>query len=110
MNKVFAKEVSINDVNGTSFHGHKVCATLNELRELYGEPHFGDGYKVQHDFALKTYEGVVFTIYDWKMPRFSDNKVIDWHVGGFTNSDTRRAYNTVNLDLLNLRSKKINNE
>jgi len=107
MNKVFAKEVSMNKLNGTSFHGYEVNATLNELRELYGEPHFGDGDKVLYDWALISYEGVVFSIYDWKVRGvWHGNTPIDWHIGGFSSSDTRKAKNTINLDLLNLRAKK----
>lgn len=82
-------------VYGTSFHGSTFKATANELRKLFGnEDYIGDKYcKVQYDWDIegkmdngKTYE---FSFYDWKEYRdYSDDEVIEWHIGGSSNELT----------------------
>ena len=84
-------------VYGTSFHGSEFKATVNELRELFGEEDCtGDEYdKSQHDWGIEgkmddgeTYE---FSFYDWKEYREYDNdETISWHIGG-TNKELTEA-------------------
>lgn len=69
------------DVNGTCLQGYIEC-TYNELRETFGEPGEGDGYKVQAEWCGKTSDGTVFTIYDWKEYETPPEQVTEWHIGG----------------------------
>ena len=72
---------------GTSFHGHTIKATYNELVDLLGKPGSGDGgYKVNFDWIgeVARHDGAysVFTVYDWKERyRPKGNQSIDWHIG-----------------------------
>ena len=97
-NKYIMKAIEIkhnSSVYGTSFHGSTFKATANELRKLFGnEDCIGDKYcKVQYDWDIegkmddgKTYE---FSVYDWKEYRdYSDDEVIEWHIGGSSNELT----------------------
>lgn len=74
--------------NGTSFHGHTIRLSLNELLGFCGfEPHsyMGTDDKVQYEWEMETDDGDVFTIYDWKEYRiFQDHEVIEWHIGSHT--------------------------
>jgi len=53
-----------------------------DLVAKLGEPHFGDGEKVQVEWTIEFDDGTIATIYDWKDPR-SVQKIEHWHVGGF---------------------------
>jgi len=70
--------------NNTSFHGHTVLATMDQLVKVCGEPQYdgsGDD-KVQYEWDMETEDGRVFTIYDWKEYRyFRNDEVIKWHIG-----------------------------
>ena len=87
------KRVESGDGGGTSYHGHEIKATLNELKELYGEPGNGDGDKVNHDWVLQMNDKTIFTIYDWKRRSVRDDIQISWHIGGFSSNDTSKAKN-----------------
>ena len=70
--------------NGTSFHGHTVSATLEQLIQVCGQPHaWGSAdEKSQYDWYMETEDGKVFTIYDWKEYReIDEDEVIQWHIG-----------------------------
>jgi hypothetical protein len=80
--------------SGTSFHDSTITASLNQLKTICGEPQsYGDpNDKVQYDWDMETEDGTPFTIYDWKeYRRFGAHEMIEWHIGGFTGSDTRKA-------------------
>ena len=70
---------------GTSFHGHTITATYNQLVEVLGKPQQSqnDGSdKTNFDWTCETKEGVVFTVYDWKEYRkIKPNEKIEWHIG-----------------------------
>ena len=91
------KRVESGNANGTSYHGHKIKATLNELKELYGEPDNGDDDKVNNDWVLQMNDQTIFTIYDWKQRyrilSIQDDVQTSWHIGGFSIYDTGRAKN-----------------
>ena len=65
---------------GTSLQGYVECS-YSLLVQLFGSPMEG-GDKSKAEWVVKTDDGVVFTIYDWK----SDVDPIhntEWHIGGF---------------------------
>ena len=72
--------------NGTSFHGVVIEATVQELRDIFGEPDYeqNDGSdKSNFDWSGVTSDGEVFTVYDWKeYRRLPEHEVIEWHIGG----------------------------
>ena len=75
---------STSDGNGTSFNGHTIRATVNQLTAVCGEPYeYGDPHdKVQYEWVMETEIGTVFTIYDWKEYRTYDkDTAINWHIG-----------------------------
>jgi extradiol dioxygenase family protein len=95
MNSSFMPLQDANSVNGTSFYGDVVFATLNELRYVLGEPVYeqNDGSdKVNMEWNLETHNGSVFTVYDWKEYKsIHPNKQIEWHIGGHSRFDTHLA-------------------
>jgi hypothetical protein len=81
---------------GTSFHGHTITATYNQLVEVLGKPQQSqnDGSdKTNFDWTCETDEGIVFTVYDWKeYRRIKPNEKIDWHIGANTPTDSSQAF------------------
>lgn len=72
-------------INGTSFHGHTIKATRQELIDALGDPHYTDSVdeKSQYEWHFETNDGHVFTIYDWKEYYDHDSNVeLNWHIGG----------------------------
>ena len=81
--------------NGTSFHNHTFTATVDDLRNVLGQPKFesNDGEdKNNFDWIMETEDGEVFTVYDWKEYRqLDENEDIEWHIGGRSGADTEKA-------------------
>ena len=81
--------------NGTSFHNHTFTATVDDLRNVLGQPQFesNDGEdKNNFDWVMETQDGTVFTVYDWKeYRRLEEDEVIEWHIGGRSGADTEKA-------------------
>jgi hypothetical protein len=81
--------------NGTSFHDHTFTATVDDLRNVLGQPQFesNDGQdKCNFDWIMETEDGTVFTVYDWKEYRqLAEDEVIEWHIGGRSGADTEKA-------------------
>jgi len=81
-------------VNGTSFYGDAITATLNDLKRVLGEPYYNGSIedKVQNEWLMETNDGKVFTVYDWKIYRpYNNNELIDWHIGGHNKETTQQA-------------------
>lgn len=81
-------------VNGTSFHGDTITTTLGVLKRVLGNPHYTGGVedKVQNEWEMETNSGEVFTVYDWKTYRpYTDNDLIEWHIGGHDEKTTQQA-------------------
>ena len=81
-------------VSGTSFYGHEVTATIMELLNVLGNATNLIGDKTHVEWILEIPENdLVFTVYDWKtgftIDAFKDK--VDWHIGGFSYSDTLTA-------------------
>ena len=81
--------------NGTSFHDRTFTATVDDLRNVLGQPQFesNDGEdKNNFDWIMETGDGTVFTVYDWKeYRRLEEDEVIEWHIGGRSGADTEKA-------------------
>lgn len=78
-------------VNGASFHGVTIISTVNNLEKALGKPTNGDGgYKVNYEWKLKVrHEGreFVVSVYDWKDGYFGRDQQIEFHIGGFGDTD-----------------------
>ena len=85
--------------NGTSFHDHTFTATVDDLRNVLGQPQFesNDGEdKNNFDWIMETEDGEVFTVYDWKEYRqLDENEDIEWHIGGRSGLTTGKALSEI---------------
>ena len=85
--------------DGTSFHNHTFTATVDDLRNVLGEPYCeqNDGEdKVNFDWIMETEDGEVFTVYDWKEYRqLDENEDIEWHIGGRSGLTTGKALSEI---------------
>ena len=85
--------------NGTSFHDHTFTATVDDLRNVLGQPKFesNDGQdKCNFDWIMETEDGEVFTVYDWKEYRqLDENEDIEWHIGGRSGLTTGKALSEI---------------
>jgi hypothetical protein len=85
-------------LDGTSFHGATISATLADLQIILGAPnHTSDPHdKVQNEWELELEDGTIFTVYDWKeYRRYTDKETIEWHIGGRSQKDTFVAQDTL---------------
>lgn len=82
-------------LSGTSYHGHVIKTTYNNLVKAFGPSHQDDGgYKTNHEWLLNSYEGTPFSIYDWKeifSPERYPDQEFEWHIGAFTSEDSLNA-------------------
>ena len=89
---------------GTGFFGDAFNASVQDLRIILGEPNFecNDGSdKTNFEWVMETESGEVFTVYDWKeYKKLKENEIIEWHVGGHSESVTPQAVNEI-ADALN---------
>ena len=80
--------------SGTSFHFDTVTTTKNMLESVLGEIDYSGDYedKVQNEWNMELETGEVFTVYDWKEYRpYSNDDVIEWHIGGHDRIVTSQA-------------------
>jgi hypothetical protein len=102
---------SYKDMNGTSFHGATISASLADLIDILGATH-GIGEvndKVQNSWDLELEDGTIFTLYDWKeYRRYTDKEIIEWHIGGRSQKDTFVAQDTLIEALATIDSNKEN--
>ena len=91
--------------NMTSFHGTVINASVNQLKQIVGEPEWSDNTgedKTNFEWICETESGEVVTIYDWKEYRsISEDEIIEFHLGGFSKSSTEDG----KIELLNALSK-----
>jgi len=82
---------------GTSFHDTTIGTTVHTLRKLLGEPYCEDNDgedKVNFEWQMKTDNGDVFTVYDWKEYRpLDEHEIIEFHIGGMSKVITEQAKN-----------------
>jgi hypothetical protein len=92
--------------NGTSFHDTTFTASVADLRKILGEPQCeqNDGRdKCNFDWTMETEDGTIFTVYDWKeYRRLEEDEDIEWHVGGHSGLDTRKALEEIGEALATL--------
>lgn len=91
------------EIFGTSLQGH-ITATHKELCDIFGQPHEGDGYKVDAEWGVRFGDGTVAAIYNWKdgknycgedgMPA---EQIKDWRVGGHDRKALERIEATLQL-------------
>jgi hypothetical protein len=97
------KEETYKKVDGTSFCNTTIKATVSQLIEILGQPNFADNDgedKVNFEWERENSRGNVFTVYDWKNYRpIGKDENIEWHIGGFNNSDTEQAKEDINAAL-----------
>ena len=83
------------DVDGTSFHGVVIRATVNQLTSAFGDPTIVDNTgedKTNYEWDMETNEGEVFTIYDWKEGRpIGKDEFVTWHIGAKSKSVSNDA-------------------
>lgn len=95
------------ETGGTSFHGVVFKATPSDLRKILGVPVYeeNDGSdKVNMEWNMQTETGKVFTVYDWKEYRpLMENDMIEWHIGGFSKTDTEAALCEIKGALMGLK-------
>lgn len=110
MDTILKPEVLGTQINGSSLMG-EVSATYEELVMLYGKPNgFGDDYKTDAEWELRSKGGDIVTIYNWKdgynycgSEGSPVEAITEWHVGGFHNNVTHY----VSQDLSDLRRSKM---
>ena len=102
-------KLSNKSATGTSFHGHRVKATPNQLIEVLGEPQFADNSgqdKTNFDWVCETQDGEVFTIYDWKEYKPLDmDSYYSFHIGAHCGGTAARGLSEILRLLLNLPSE-----
>ena len=94
-------------LNGTSFHMSTVSATVNQLKQVLGEVRYTGDFddKVQNEWLMELKNGDVFSVYDWKeYKQYSNDDVIEWHIGGHDRTITERAKQQL-IKLLNEKTK-----
>ena len=83
------------EIGGTSFHRSVIKASVEELKQILGEPeyHVNDGEgKINFEWEMECEDGDVFTVYDWKEYRpITETEQIEWHIGGLNRDVTEKA-------------------
>ena len=84
---------NLSQINGTSFHGCTILASVNEIRsKLDVDVASYGGDKTNFEFDLELEDGTPFTIYDWKEGDWVDeDTTLYYHIGSRTAGDSRRA-------------------
>jgi hypothetical protein len=98
--------------NGTSYFGTTIKTTPQLLKKIFGFSYHesNDGRdKTNIEFTLETSDGKVFTIYDWKLYRpYDDNELIDFHIGGHSQSVTEQAKDEIFNEIKNQKYENSN--
>jgi hypothetical protein len=78
--------------DGSSLKGY-ISTTYDQLKEVLGKPQYisTDRYsKVTCEWVLEFEDGLIATIYDWKMGA-TPLDVYDWHIGGHSSEVVERV-------------------
>jgi hypothetical protein len=94
-------------LDGTSFHGATITATLADLKIILGEPsNTGDQHdKVQSEWDLELEDGTVFSVYDWKEYRKYEYEPIEWHIGSHNSLNSLAALEALEEALATMDAK-----
>ena len=83
---IVACDYSANTI-GASFHGVTIHSTVDKLEKVLGRPVNGNiGCKVSYEWPVRAmHDGreFVVSVYDWKDGCFDRNENIEFHIGGF---------------------------
>lgn len=83
------KDTSV--LNGTSFYGYTVTSSVDRLTNYFGinpdREGSADG-KTSVEWDLEI-EGIPFSLYDWKEPKFSDDEIVQFHIGTHTEQESK---------------------
>lgn len=85
--------------NDTSWLGHKVRASYNELVSLFGEPHDINDGKMFWKWCVFNAAGEAVTIYDWyhgRDARQSSDEQCNWNIGASTFEASEKFKNELN--------------
>jgi hypothetical protein len=89
--------------NGTSFQGHTVTCSVNDLIAIVGRPQgeYNNGRdKTNFDWDCENDHGDVFTIYDWKEGRALDlSEYVEFHIGAHSHAASYQAMIELNDQL-----------
>ena len=82
--EVLTRKDDLSEFNGGSLKGY-VTTTFKDLCETFGTPTHGPfdqwNDKVTCEWRIKTDDGLIVTIYDWK-ERETPMGEYEWHIGG----------------------------
>jgi len=94
-------------LDGTSFHGATITATLADLKIILGAPsNTGDQHdKVQNEWDLELEDGTVFSVYDWKEYRKYEYEPIEWHIGSHNSLNSLAALEALEEALATMDAK-----
>jgi hypothetical protein len=102
-------KLSNKSASGTSFGGHEITATPNQLIDTLGEPQFGcnDGQdKTNFDWVCETADGRVFTVYDWKEYKpLNMDSYYSFHIGAHSGAVAAQAVSEIRKMFI---AKKVN--
>lgn len=90
------------DINGTHLQGY-IEATFDELVKAFGTPCRHDPAteheKVTIEWCLKSPDGIVATVYDWKGYGYqpSPHETYHWHIGGYNSRAVTMVHNAVKI-------------
>ena len=81
--------------DNTSFYNVTIRASVDQLISAFGDPsmEYNTGEdKVNFEWEMETEDGVVFTIYDWKIYRpLKSDEMIEWHIGAKSRYESEMA-------------------
>lgn len=83
-----------NNINGTSFFGFTILASVNEIRSKLDVDVtcYGVDEKTSFEFDLELEDGTPFTIYNWKEGDWVDeDTTLYYHIGSHTAEDSHKA-------------------
>jgi len=87
------------ETNGTSFFSDEVIATVDQLTKILGPADYdsNDGEdKTNFEWEMKTPDGIVFTLYDWKEYRsLHRDEDVSWHIGARSREDSSKVWSAI---------------
>lgn len=77
-----------------------IWISYQDLVSVFGQPLKGDGDKTQVEWHMQWPDGVVATIYDWKMYGVKPEDIMEWEIGGHGAEASRRVSQKLLLALV----------
>lgn len=76
---------------GTSFWGHTIRTSFNEIMKAFPGLEVGDADKSRYHMVFELLDGSVVTLYDYKEWGIQDDSIVDFHIGGHKEIVTAEA-------------------